>query len=224
MPSVSKLILAGLSAATLLTGCAAQATQHGAPAASVAPSVRSESSGPSGGTDAPATTAAPRATVTPVQDRDYHPTTSNLLDLEKMKFYQGGAFDVPYRKGGCPAARLSWPLPKRDDVVNGVDYLMYGDSIYSLGDFNADGHSEVVIIVMCSAPGRRFGETAVVIGATGPSSYQTIAAGVVGPKVRGIVVQGATIIGYDADWQMVQADEVGRYRITHGDQITRISS
>ena len=221
---MSKLVWVGLLTAALLTGCAGQATQHGDPSASVVPSVRSGSSGPSVVTDPPTTKAAALASTTPGQDLDYHPTTPDLLDLEKLKFYQGGAFDVPYRKGGCPAARISWPSPKRDDVVNGVDYLMYGQSVFGLGDFNADGHSEVVIVVMCSAPGRSFGETMVVIGATGPSSYTTIAVGVVGPKIRGIVVQGTTIIGYNSDWKMVQADEVARYRITRGNQITRIST
>ena len=199
MLSVSKLVVAGLLTAALSTGCAGQATPNGDPSVS-------------------------QASTTPGQDLGYHPTTSNLLDLEKLKFYQGGAFDVPARKGGCPAARISWPSPKRDDIVDGVDYSSYGESIYGLGDFNADGHSEVVIVVMCSAPGRSFGETLVVIGATGPSSYKTIAAGVVGPKVRGIVVQGTTIIGYNGDWKLVQGDEVARYRITRGDQVTRIST
>jgi hypothetical protein len=168
------------------------------------------------------TPAGPASTGTApaAETRAAGSTAGPLLDMHEVKLYAGDPVTIPYRKGGCPAATVGF-TPAKPTVVNGVEYYVYGEGVIVAGDVNQDGRDEAVLLVSCSVGGHGY-STLVVVAATGPSSYATIAAGPMPAGVGGLLVQGRTIIVYPNGYDPVQGNELGRYRITNGNQITRV--
>ena len=150
------------------------------------------------------------------------PTGSKLLDMRTIKLYDGAPFDVPARAGGCPAATVRFTDRTPRTRVGGAEYYLSGEGEVTSGDVNLDGRVEQLALVSCVVGGRGH-NTLVVVGATAPTSYATIAAGPLSTGVAGLLVQGRTIITYSSGYQFIPANELGRYRITNGNQITRVS-
>jgi hypothetical protein len=148
----------------------------------------------------------------------YSPTATPLLDMRKVKLYDGDPVTVPNRPGGCPPATLRFTLADRSTTANGIEYSVSGQGAFGSGDLNLDGVPEDLALVSCSVGGKGR-DTLVVVGAVDASHYKTIAAGVLPGGVQGLLVQGQAIIAYRSHYQFVQANEIGRYRISKGDQI-----
>jgi hypothetical protein len=157
---------------------------HPTPPAS--PSSASPSSSPS---------VSPSASVSPTRK----PVA--LFDLRRAELTSGASFDVPRAKG-CPAAKIAFQPNnggRPQNVVDGVEYLLpeQGRAV-SYGDVTGDGHDEAIVLITCrNTTTGSGGRVMIVLAASGPKTYESIAVGsVLDEKTQSLVVRNREIVAY----------------------------
>lgn len=151
------------------------------------------------------------------------PGQGGLLGLTTVRFHDGAALTVPQRPGGCPAATLHLSAATRSDTVGGVEYTYYGESVLASGDLTGDGHAESVVLVDCADRGTTR-HVLVVVAATGPTTYATIAARAITPKAGdpGLRVEGRRIVLYASHQQFDASTRVGGYALGADGSLTPV--
>ncbi len=204
------LIAGAALAVATMTACNAQPDGAAAPDAPTAPAT----SAPASPSTSPSTTPAaepPGAQPVAQEPAAKKPAPKKFLDMRTVSVLKGAAISVPARNNGvCPAATIRLD---RNGVatVKGVTYQLYGEGNIAYGDLNRDGRTDLTLILDCGTARKQL---IVTLGATGPTTYETIASGpTLGKNAKQTIVRDNTLTTYDVHWPKSAATEVREYQI-----------
>jgi hypothetical protein len=140
-----------------------------------------------------------------------------LLDMRSVDLLKGARVRLPAGSTPCGAATLKFDRNGRT-TVGGREYWLHGDGSVSFGDLTGDGHAELAVVVTCSK-----GQVLVVLGATGPQTYATIASaemvGAKGPggvQAKSALVSDRVLVTYNVHHPRAAASDVRTWRIRGG--------
>lgn len=215
MPSTRGTRIALIAGAALavaaMTACGAQPDKAAAPATPDTPAT----SAPASPSISPSTTPSaepPGAQPVAQEPAAKKPAPKKFLDMRTVDVLKGAAVTLPARNNGvCAAATIRFD---RNGVatVKGVTYQLYGEGNLAYGDLNRDGRTDLTLIVDCGNGPRK--QLIVTLGATGPTTYETIASGpALGKHAEQTTVRDDTLTTYDVHWPKSAATEVREYQI-----------
>jgi hypothetical protein len=208
--------LLGVSTAALASQRDGHRADAPAPAARAAAPAKSTNAQPPPAAPVPAKAApATRGHSAPVAEAKRARAKRNgpLLDMRTVHVENGAPVTLPAVAGSkCPPATLKFDHNLRT-TVNGVEYSIYGEGSFAFGDLTGDKHGEQALVITCQ--GRD--QVLVVLGATGPKTYATVASTRVrGTHVDAIRIKDGALTTYDVYYPVEYSDEVHTYRIKGG--------